>query len=167
MSMLDILYFGQVDPEKPESVYRGVTALNEQDVKLDLHFDQPQVAPALAETINTFLQAIPSFDQANHAAIREDYASDGEALDYIRIYLDEFRDRDLMRILGGKEENKSIPNRLLDKLRLVRIGLYPDDADGFLAVFDYSIEVNGKPYHQVLAISTDEQGAVEDIACES
>src|SRR4051812_25398850 len=135
MSVLDILYFGQIDHVKPESVYRAVTSLNDQDIKLDLHFDQPQVDPTLTATVNDFLQKLPAFDQANHEAIRGDYASDGEALDYIRIYLDEFRDRDLMRILGGKEENKSIPNRLLDKLRLVRIGLYPDDADGFLAVF--------------------------------
>ncbi len=99
--------------------------------------------------------------------MRSDYDADGETLDYIRFFLDELGPRDLRRMLGDQFDNLSAPIQLLGKLQPVRIGVYPDAEGGFLAIFDYSLAINGRPSQQVLAIETDEQGEVLNIVWES
>jgi len=167
MSTHKFLYFGHVDGNQPNSRYDAYISVDGNPVSLDLHFDQRTIPAGLDSTTNQFLEKITSLDQHHKNSLHNDYDADGETLDYIRFFLDELGPRDLRRLLGDQFDNLSAPKQLLDKLQLVRVGVYPDAEDGFLAICDYSLAIDGQPSEQVIAISTDENGDVLDIAWES
>lgn len=167
MATESMQYFGAINTEKTEEKYIATTTIDDNAVELDLHFELPELPADLAQTTNSFLANLAQIHQQNLTAIRNDYQEDGEALDYIRFYLDELPARKLKQLLGTQQENKSIPNKLLDLLTLIRVGVYPDAEDGFKGTFDYSIYIDGRPNNQVLAIHTDEKGEVDYISWES
>lgn len=167
MSEYQILHFGTVNATAVNKRYDASVDINGSKVTLDLHFDQPQAAPGADATINQFLEKAASYDATIRTAIAEDFDNDGEAVDFVRFFLEDLRPRELKELLGHQEEVKSVPQQLMNKLELVRIGIYADDKNGFFAVYDYTLVINGRPSSQVLAIEVDEQGAVLNIAWEN
>lgn len=167
MSEYQILHFGSVNATDVDERYDATIELNGRTVTLDLHFDNPEVAPGLDATINQFLEKAISYDTTNRAAIKEDFDSDGDALEFVRFLLDEIRPRELKQLLGNQEEVKSVPLQLLNQLQLIRIGIYADDENGFFAIYDYTVFIHDRPINQVLAISVDEHGSELDISWES
>lgn len=167
MQEYQIRYFGTLNATELAGRYDCTVQHEDGEVSLDLHFDNPHLAPGLDNTINTFLEKALTYDSSNRSAIKEDFANDGEALEIVRFFLDELRPRELKALLGNQEEARSIPLQLLGRLQLVRIGIYADDAKGFFALYDYTLVINDRPFSQVLAVSTDEQGSVFDISWES
>lgn len=171
MKESQILYFGTLDGEKLEASYAATAQIGDRSLHLDIHFETEQMTPELESSINGFLEQLPQYDRQNRTFMKEDFSQDGEALDFIRFYLDELKRPQLARILGPQQdEQRSIPHQLLDKLQLIRVGIYPDspeeDADYF-AIFDYTLNVDGKPGHEILAVTTKKNGALDYITWES
>ncbi|WP_276484882.1 DUF2004 domain-containing protein [Paraflavitalea pollutisoli] len=167
MSEYQILHFGPVNAAAVNKRYDASVDINGRPVQLDLHFDNPQAAPGADTLINQFLEKAASYDGTIRAAITEDFDSDGEAVDFVRFFLEDLRPRELKQLLGHQEEVKSVPQQLLNKLELVRIGIYADDKNGFFAVYDYTLLINDRPSSQVLAVEVDDNGSVLSIAWEN
>ena len=65
---------------------------------------------------------------------------------------------------GNQDEPKE--KLLLNKLRLIRVGLYPDYSE-YYGIFDYSIDIDGEPCNQLLVVKTDNNGELDHITWES
>jgi len=137
-------------------------------ISLDLNFKNKQLDQAEADDIAKFLSVLEDLDKQNHLAIEKDFVDQvGETFGYIQFYLDELDNKELKKIIGKNKDNTPIEKRLLQKLRLVRVGLYPDDDNGSFAIFDYSIDIDREPCNQVLVIKTGKDGIPLEIDWES
>jgi hypothetical protein len=72
----------------------------------------------------------------------------------------------LSGIIDYGNQDEPIEEQLLNKLRLIKVGLYPDYTD-YYGVFDYSIDIEGEPCNQLLVVKTDNQGRLDHITWES
>lgn len=170
MKERQILYFGTVNAEQLAASYATTALIDDRSIELDLHFETTEMTAALESAVNGFLQNITRYDQQNRTYMKEDFSQDGETLDFVRFYLDELKRPQLARILGPQEEHTSIPHQLLDKLQLIRIGIYPDSPEeesDYFAIFDYTLAIDGRPGHEILAVTTDQNGALDYISWES
>lgn len=83
--------------------------------------------------------------------------------------MDELEEEELSSIIDFSDKEVSKELQLLGKLKLIRVGLYPDGKYGadYYGVFDYSIEIDGEPCNQLLVVKTNENGDLDHIAWES
>ncbi|NLR63075.1 DUF2004 domain-containing protein [Chitinophaga varians] len=160
-------YFGEINLAQLEEYYQATTA---SGVKLDLNFEHTSVDVRMADLIKSWLQDIEQLDNQNILAIQHDFATgEGETRDYIRFYIEELENEEVAGIIGdaGSDEEKS--TALLHKLRLKRVGFYPDGKYGTadFAIFDYTIDINGKPCDQLLVLKWKEPRQLAEITWES
>jgi hypothetical protein len=162
----ELPYFGQVDLTNLEDDYRVVSEISKSDIRLDLNFKNKIIAPLKADSIKAFLQNIETLDKQNKVIIEDDFKKEGETSNYINFYLEELEEEELIRVAGVGE---GLAVRLLDKLKLIRVGCYPDNKYGtaYFGVFDYSIDIDGEPCEQLLVIKTDEHGNLMEVTWES
>lgn len=165
-------YFGPIDIANLKKNYRTNIVFPDHDyiIRLDLNFNNKQLDQSEVDNIGKFLSDLEEMDKQNHIAIEKDFVDQsGETFDYIQSYLEELDEKELTKIVGKNEVKTPIEKRLLEKLKLVRLGLYPDEkyGSGFFGVFDYSIDIDGKPCNQVLVIKTGKEGLPVEIVWES
>ncbi len=165
-------YFDPIDIGNLKEYYHTKIAFPDHDyiIGLDLNFKRKQLDQGEAANIEKFLSDLEELDRQNHLAIEKDFVDRlGETFGYIQFYMEELEEKELEKIIGKNNDKTPVETRLLQKLRLVRLGLYPDkkDGDGFFGVFDYSIDIDGKPCNQVLVIKTKREGLPEEIDWES
>jgi hypothetical protein len=162
-------YFGEIDLTELKEYYQTANEFDKAEVKLDLNFENKNIDQRKAQLIETFLDSIDRFDKQNKVLINDDYEKEGESFDYINFYLDEFDENEISKIVDNRDENISPAIQLLSKLRLIRVGLYPDGKYGadYFGVFDYSIYIDGEPCNQLLVIKTNKNGNLDHITWES
>jgi len=169
MAKIELPYFGQVDFKQLEDYYSLTTFYNGNTITIDLNFENKKLSEEQALVIKEFLSNISKIDTQKKIEIKNSFENEGEAKDYINFYLDELDVEELKRIIDYDNNNNSYENQLFSKLKLIRVGLYPDgkyDSDYF-GVFDYSIEIDGEPCNQLLVIKTNENGDLDNITWES
>lgn len=162
-------YFGQIDIASLEEYYRTEIDLNGSQISIDINFQNKSIDDALLQAIKTFLKNINNFNVGNKSAIESDFKASGETYDYISFYLDEFDQDELSTLIGIQNNNTPKEIQLLNKLKLIRLGIYPDGKYGstYFGTFDYSIDVDGEPCNQLLVVNTDKKGALNYITWES
>ena len=70
---------------------------------------------------------------------------------------------DIEDLIGANIKSEERPLKLLNKLHLIRVGIYPEGEE--FAVFDYT--VNPDLTNFVIAVNTDENGNLDYITMES
>jgi len=166
----DLPYFGKININNLEEYYNVNIDFNKSSINTDLNFKNKVIEGGGIEHIETFLKNIENFDKSNKVHIEKDFnKQNGQTLDYINFYLDELSENEIAGIIDV--ENQDIPKNvlLLKKLRLIRVGLYPDGKYGanYYATFDYSVDVDGEPCNQLLVVNTDGNGDLDHITWES
>lgn len=164
------LHFGEININNLEEYYNVNIEINDVNINTDLNFKNKKIEKYGIEQIESFLKNINDFDNKNKVYIEKDFIEEsGETLEYINFYLEEFNENDLSKLIDL--DNHNIPKniQLLKKLKLIRIGLYPDGKYGanYFATFDYSIDIDGEPCNQLLVVNTDEKGNLHEINWES
>ena len=163
-------YFEQITINNLEDYYSTKFELNNRNIETDLNFENKKIGKNEIEKIEKFLKSIADFDKKNKVYIEKDFNEEsGETSDYINFYLDELDENELSRIIDIENINTSKNIQLLNKLKLIRVGLYPDGKYGaeYFATFDYSIDIDGEPCNQLLVVNTDENGNLDHITWES
>ena len=165
-----LTYFGQININDIEEYYSSNFELKNNTIRIDLNFENKMIEKMGIEKIETFIKNIEDFDKKNKVYIEKDFNEEsGETSDYINFYLDELYEAQLEKIIDIN--NQIIPKnvQLLKKLKLIRVGIYPDRKYGasYFATFDYSIDVDGEPCNQLLVVNTDESGKLDHITWES
>lgn len=170
MTNYQLPYFGQIDLTQLEEYYDVDIKWNERKLNIDLNFEGKTISEAEIEKVKTFLDNISKFDAQNKIHIQDDFETQPSmTVDYINFYLDEFDDEELSEIIGINDKQTSKEIQLLNQLKLVRIGFYPDgkyDSESH-AVFDYSIDLDGEPSNQLLVVIIDKNGELDHITWES
>jgi hypothetical protein len=166
---IDLPHFGQIDLTQLKEYYSAETALSGTMLRLDLNFENKSISEEQAINIKVFLDNIPTLEIQNKSSIDKDFNDGGEAADYINFYLDELDEEELENIIDHDDKDKPKEQQLLSKLKLIRIGLYPDGKYGadYYGVFDYSIDIDGEPCNQLLVVKTNENGDLDHITWES
>lgn len=168
--MENLPHFELINSQELKEYYVTEIDLNGRKTSIDLNFENNSINKEGIETIKTFLDDINKFDKQNKAYISNDFKEgDGETKDYINFYFDDLEQDEISNIIDIHDLSAPKEILLLNKLKLNRIGLYPDGKYNteYYAVFDYSIDINGKPCEQLLVVKTNEKGKLDHIAWES
>jgi len=167
MEFYHIPYFGEIDFSALKESYCVDMELNGNTVSIDINFKKPNADKSIAFSIVEFLKNISTFNNQNKAIIGNNFNSNGgEVREYVTFHIEELGD-DFFEQLNIATESPDKEQQVLSKLKLVRIGLYPDNkynTDCF-AVFDYtpSREITD----QLIVVKTDKNGNLDHISWES
>ncbi|RBQ02797.1 DUF2004 domain-containing protein [Pedobacter miscanthi] len=170
MTSYHLPYFGEIDLTQLKEYYDIEIKWNERKLNIDLNFGGKTISEEEIEKVKIFLDNIGKFDTQNKNHILDDFETQPSmTVDYINFYLDEFDDDELSEIIGINDKQISKEIQLLNQLKLVRIGFYPDekyDSERY-AIFDYSIYLDGEPSNQLLVVIIDKNGELDHITWES
>ncbi|MFW0718848.1 DUF2004 domain-containing protein [Pedobacter sp. N23S346] len=159
-------YFGNLPTENLEEYYNVDIELNGNKIQVDLNFEHQTVDTLILDKIKNFIEKLEKFDKLNKTYILNDYNDeDGDTVKfYLEHHLEEVDKEELTKLVNFDDKITEPEKQLLSKLKLVRVGLYPDDEDNF-AIFDYSIGKDITNY--LVVINTDENGQLDYMTMES
>jgi len=135
-------------------------------ISIDLNFENNQPTTKELKNLNQFLDKLSKTVETNDSRIKSEFKSPNEnsVKDYITHHLSEISTDELQHLIDVKDKSKTDEVRLLEKLRLKRIGIYPQDNNQY-SVFDYTIGEELTQY--LIVILTDKEGKIIDITMES
>ncbi len=159
-------HFGEISPENLEEYYCTNIDFQGSTIQVDLNFINKSIDTSMLITIKNFIEKIESFAQQNQQYIQEDYNNEsGETVKlYVEHHLTELSQEELSALVNFDDKATDPEIQLLAKLKLVRVGMYPDRAGNF-AIFDYSIGKNITNY--LVVINTNESGKLGYMTMES
>ncbi len=158
--------FTKINLKKLENYYDWTLKFGKRELNLDLNFETESTNQLEFNKIQEFVNRIPEFDNQNRNYIKADFKEDvSMTSDYLNFYLDEFDDNELARIIGLDHQKKSRNYLLMEKLNLIRVGIYPQAS--YFATFDYSIDIDGEPCNQLLVLNINQDGTLDHITWES
>lgn len=166
----DLPYFGQININELSDYQQTIINLEGENLRIDLNLKNKTINQNDIGVVKIFLQNIIKFDKQNLIFIEKDFnEKEGETSDYIEFYLNELDDEELSNIIDIENIGVTRELQLLRKLKLVRIGIYPDReyGVGYFGVFDYSIYIDGEPCNQLLVVNVTEKGDLDHITWES
>jgi len=173
--MYSFPFFGDINISDLKDSYRANITLSEMSVRVDVNFSGVAIKPLLADTISAFLKNLEFYKQQTNKFIFQDFfLRDGETHPYITDMLDELEDDELLDMEDDPAKKADYEHNgfddkslyLLQKLKLVRIGLYPENNNHF-AIFDYTFDIGGSPCNQLLVVRTDREGTSKEVDWES
>lgn len=166
MSESTLPYFGKLQTDNLEEYYNVEIEFDGNTIQIDLNFENKTLEEARLNKVKSFIQNIEKFDKLNKTYILNDYNDeDGDTVKfYLEHHLEEVGEDELSTIIDFEDTTTEPENQLLTKLKLVRMGLYPDSEETF-AIFDYSIGPELTNY--LVVINTDENGQLDYMSMES
>ncbi|MEO7444905.1 MAG: DUF2004 domain-containing protein [Ferruginibacter sp.] len=164
MSLHNISHFGYIDTQELQLLYLGEMELHNTTVQLDLNFENTSIDEDKFSLIQQFIENIRIHDLTNKKYILENYEDENEdaVIDYINHHIKTLPTDDLVTLTGAHSKSNEKPQLLMKKLKLARVGMYPQDKA--FAVFDYSLGTGLSEY--VIAVNTDENGNLLSIFME-
>lgn len=141
-------------------------SINGNKINIDLNFENNQPTTEELENLNKFLNKLSKIIEANDDKTKSEFKSPNEnsVKDYITHHLSEISNPELQQLIDTKDKSKTDVVKLLEKLRLKRVGIYPQDNNQY-SVFDYTIGEELTQY--LIVIFTDKEGKIIDVAMES
>ena len=136
------------------------------DVPVDINAHDDAFTRDMLAEIGIFISDAARFDEIARDAFKAEFTEkpEGTVGIYLSHHAEELGEKDLLRIFGIEDPDDLDIHHLLDALQLKRIGLYPG-ADGYVAVFDYTIDEEATDY--ILAVEFDGEGEVCGISMDS
>lgn len=168
-------YFGDLNISDLKDSYRLNITLSEKSVNVDINFSEQAIEQKLADTVSAFLKDLALHGQQTNEYIYQDFFTRaGETHPYITDMLDELEDDELLDmeddpVKRADYEHNGFDNKalyLLQKIKLIRVGLYPEN-DDYFAIFDYTFDIGGNLCNQLLVVRTDIQGVSKKVDWES
>ncbi len=158
--------FTEIDLGKLEDYYDWTLKFGNRKINLDLNFETESTNQSELNQILEFVNRIPEFDNQNRRYIKADFEQEvSMTSDYLNFYLDELDESELDGIIDLKNRKKSRNSLLMEQLKLIRVGIYPQAS--YLATFDYSIDIDGEPCNQLLVLNINQDGTLDYITWES
>ena len=166
MTEYTLPHFGQLATENLEEYYDVDIVFNGNEIQIDLNFENKVIDITTMDKVKNFIENIEKFDNLNKTYILDDYNDEeGDTVKfYLEDHLEEIGKDELSTLINFDDTTIELEQQLLAKLKLVRVGLYPESEDNF-AIFDYSIGQDITNY--LVVINTDENGQLEYMTMES
>ena len=133
-------HFEELDPKNLEEYYDVEIDFNGHEIQIDLNFDNKSIQSERLDIVKKFIENLSAYDTKNKKYIKEDYADEDcdTVRTYVEHYIESFDKEDLSEFINFDNLELTPEIQLMNSLRLVRIGFYPDSEENF-ATFDYSI----------------------------
>jgi hypothetical protein len=159
-------HFGDLATDNLEEYYDVNIELDGNEIQIDLNFENKTTDTITMDKVKNFIENIEKCDKLNKTYILNDYNDeDGDTVkSYLEHHLEEVEKLELSNLINFDDKATELELQLLKKLKLVRVGLYPDNEDNF-AIFDYSIGEEITNY--LVVINTDEQVQLDYMTMES
>ena len=142
-------FFGRIDKKNLQAYYSSEVMLLNSDIKIDLNFENQLIEEHKFKQLKNFLESIEIELNATQNYLFENLEEE---------QIKEFLDFHFENISHEKLKP------LKDKLKVSRIGIYPDDDSAFVVMdFSFGMEVS----NYVLAIKLNHDLDICDIAMES
>lgn len=166
MATFTLPHFGPIDPTQLDEYYDVTIPFNNTTIDVDLNFESKTITVEKLATVKHFIDNIRIYDINNKGYIANDYKDeDGDTVQfYLQHHLEELGTAELAALLPAGSKSTDHEKLLLQKLHLVRVGIYPGNEDQF-AIFDYSIGRDITNY--LVVIFTDENGNLDYMTVES
>lgn len=166
MTEYTLPHFGNLSTENLEEYYVATIEFDEDEIEIDLNFENKTIDTITMDKVKNFIENIEKYNKFNHTYILNDHNDeDGDTVrSYLEYHLEEVEKEELSGLINFDDKTTEPELQLLKNLKLLRIGLYPDNEDNF-AIFDYSIGVEITDY--VVVINTDENGQLDYMTIES
>lgn len=166
MTEYTLPHFGNLVTDNLEEYYDVNIEFDGNEIQIDLNFENKTIDTITMDKVKNFIENIEKCDKLNKTYILNDYNNeDGDTIkSYLEHHLEEVEKEELSNLINFDDKTTEPELQLLKKLKLVRVGLYPDNEDTF-AIFDYSIGEEITNY--LVVINTDEQGQLDYMTMES
>lgn len=166
MAEYTLPYFGQISTDSIEEYYDVNIDFHGREIQIDLNFESENTHEEKLNQIKNYLENIEAYNKLAQNYILEDYHNEeGDTVKfYVEHHLEEVEEDELSTLINFDDSTVEPEQQLLTKLELVRIGLYPDNEEGF-AILDYSIGKEITNY--LVVINTDQNGQLDYMAMES
>jgi len=167
MTSFELPFFGSLDLHSLEEYYQTIIEFNGTEVELDLNFESRRIDPERLDAVRQFIENLPTLNAMNRTYIEDDFDGNDEdptVMAYAQFHIEELGEDGLEGIVDFNDSTKDPEQQLMEKLQLVRVGLYPDSAEQF-AIFDYSIGTELTNY--LLVLYTDISGNLDYMTMES
>ncbi|KAF2330460.1 DUF2004 domain-containing protein [Flavobacterium ginsenosidimutans] len=169
MKTFSFIHFGEIDINNLEEYYDISIELNSQDIEIDLNFSESKINLDVASIINNFIANIHNYDLQNKITIEKEYNNEeaSPVKDYIKYHVEELDKNVLSKFIDFDNKAVEPEKQLLKKLKLIRVGLYPDETDESenFAVFDYTID--SEITDELIVVNTNKNNVFDNVAWES
>ncbi len=155
MTLIKLPLIGFIDIASLEILYTGAGELNGKNFSIDLNFDNNITSTETADSIRHFIDNIRIHDINNRKKIEFDFFEEDTVAEFIDHHVVELSTADIAELIGKNVKPELQPEALLKKMRLIRVGIYPESKEQF-AIFDYSF--GDELTDQIIAIDTDNNG---------
>lgn len=172
---IELPILGKVTLENTDFEYKYQAGISEYDFKgkpvdLDVHFIE--LSQSEIDKVSHALNSIEQLDQIGLECIEKDYKNGGESDYYIREWYPDileqiFTEEEFENYIKHTDNQKSIEERLLSKLRLVRVGVYAGSDNEFIVLdyaFGYELEKGFRD--DMMVVKMDQDLKVCDISNE-
>ncbi|MEN7547192.1 DUF2004 domain-containing protein [Rapidithrix thailandica] len=161
-------YFEKIDLTQLDEYYKVEIEQHGQKIGIDLNFEGKKIESEIFDFIKSILENIELEDSKNRTYIASDFKDEhGDTVkEYLEFHIEELAE-ELSEIMSFEDESKSHEEQLMEKLKLDRIGFYPDGKYGTesFVVFDYVVD--RKLSDQIIVVNIDMEGKLLYLAWES
>ena len=166
MSKYTLPHFGEIDTTKLEEYYDTEIEFNEEEISLDLNFEDESIDTNKLDAIKKMIESLSNYDKQNKKFIEEDYKDEKQdtVRTYIEHHLEEIDEDELSEIIDVSNKSVKKEIQMMKALHLVRVGFYPHGEEIF-ATFDYSLDQDITNY--LVVINLDENGKLVYMTMES
>ena len=158
-------HFSEIDLSQLEEHYRAEFEYNGQKTSVDLNFEGKQIESNLFDSVKEIIENIKLEDYKNRTYISNDFENiNGDTVkEYLEFHIEELED-ELSEIMDFNDKSNSPEKQLLDKLKLGRVGFYPDGKYGTesFVVFDYIVDREFSD--QIIVVNIDHKGNLINLA---
>jgi len=160
-------HFEEIDLTQLDEFYEVAIEQGGLKIRIDLNFEEKEIEAQLFDRIKKIIENIESEDSKNRTFITSDFEDENGDIvkDYLEHHIEELGE-ELSEIVNFEDESCSPEKQLLEKLKLGRIGFYPDGKYGSeFVVYDYIV---GREFSdQIVVVNIDKEGKLINLAWES
>jgi hypothetical protein len=161
-------HFEEIDLTQVNEYYEAKIELNGQEIRIDLNFEKHQLEAKSFDIIKGFLEKIELQNTKNRTFIDADFKDEnGDTIrEYLEFHTEELKE-ELSEIINFDDQGNSPEQQLMEKLKLVRMGFYPDGKYGSesFVIFDYTVDRTITD--QLIVVNIGKEGELLNLAWES
>ncbi|MGH1335160.1 MAG: DUF2004 domain-containing protein [Aureispira sp.] len=161
-------HFEEIDLTQLDEYYNVEIEQKGLKIGIDLNFEKKEIEAQLFDEIKKIIENIESEDSKNRIYITSDFKDEnGDTVkEYLEFHIEELAE-ELSGIINFEDKSSSPEKQLLEKLKLGRIGFYPDGKYGTESFVVYDYIVDRELSDQIVVVNIDKEGKLINLAWES
>lgn len=168
MKNIELPLFGNITLKNSDWKYKYESSLrgyefNGNTIDLDVHFIE--VTEENVKNVGQALSDLEKLNKIGFESISHNFEEEGESKSYIEEWNEDIfgqilSEEEFEEFLKDTDSEKRIEERLLSKLRLVRLGIYAESEDDFVTMdfaFGYDIDKGFRDHMLIVKLNQDSE----------